>query len=171
MGSAVDEKSASDESLLTEEALSWLGRTWTTAPREISAELIARHVAATGEQNPHYTDPDAARSAGYSSVIAPPMLYRTLARPIVPLADLTVDGVTEDRRPPVGQGRAMNGEVSVEFVRPLIAGDRITAECTLTELTEKQGRRARFVLATWRTEFRDQRGSLVITEISKNVLM
>lgn len=98
------------------------------------------------------------------------MLYRTLGRPVVPLSELTVDGVTEDRRPPVGKGRALAGEVAVDFFSEICCGDVISVKCRLTELQEKRGRSGEFVVATWVTEFRDQDDRLVVLETSKNLL-
>src|SRR5262250_216630 len=54
-----------------------------------------------------------------------------------------------DRRPPVGEGRGMNGESQLEFHRPLRLGDHLHSRRRLVSLDPKEGRRRSMVIATW----------------------
>lgn len=156
--------------VISNEALAWVGREWQLPGETVTAVGILRHTSATGDENPLYRDPEAAAEFGCSSIVAPPLMYMALTRPIVPLPELTTDGVTYDRRPPVGAGRGMAGEVSIEFIRPLQLGDQIVGYRRLASLEEKAGKNRQFVMANWETEYRDQGGQVVIREHSTLIL-
>ena len=52
---------------------SFVGRTYPpTAPYEVGREKIREFAEAVGDENPAYTDPEAAKALGHTDVIAPP---------------------------------------------------------------------------------------------------
>ena len=155
---------------ISDEALGWVGREWQLPGEAVTASGILRHTSATGDESPLYRDPEVAAEFGCSAIVAPPLMYMALTRPIVPLAELTIDGVTNDRRPPVGAGRAVAGDISIEFVRPLQVGDQIVGYRRLISLEDKVGKSGQLVVANWETEYRDQEGRVVIREHSSLIL-
>ena len=157
-------------SLLTAEALAWVGREVELPEVVVSDDNIGRFLAGTGDRNPLYTDDEVARQAGHDAAVVPPLACMALSRPVVPVCELASDGRAEILRPPVGAGRAMAGQLEVECVRPLYRGGRVRGRRRLVSLEEKQGRRRRFVLATWQTEYRDQAGELVVRETYQQIL-
>lgn len=56
------------------------GRAFAPVEFDASPELVAEFVAATGDDNPLYTDPDAARAAGFEGPVLPPGLAGVWAR-------------------------------------------------------------------------------------------
>ncbi|MEV0265748.1 MaoC family dehydratase N-terminal domain-containing protein [Streptomyces sp. NPDC050617] len=144
--------------LLTDEARGWVGREFDMPPFTVTEKDIRKYEAGLGNTVPAHPD------------TAQPLLYTALVRPIAPVAELGADGLTEDRRAPVGEGRVMFGGIDVELVRPLVVGDQVRGRRRLESLEEKHGRRGPFVLATWRTEYVDASGDPVIREASTQIL-
>ncbi len=121
-------------------------------PYEVSRVKIAEFADAIGDPNPLYRDREAARRAGFADVVAPPTF------PIV--ISMTASGrAVAD--PGLGLNYAMvvHGEQRFEYQRPIVAGDVLTAEVTITDIRDA-GRNA---LMTTRTRIRDAGGELVCT--------
>src|SRR5580704_19153992 len=98
------------------------GRTFPPSePYEVSRVKIAEFAAAIGDPSPIYRDRAAARAAGHGDVIAPPTfaIVISMAGSLAALAD-----------PGLGLNYAMvvHGEQRFTYVRPLTAGDIVTAQ-------------------------------------------
>ena len=80
--------------------------------------------------------------------------------PLTPQAKLDKDGhaARGGALPGTGEARRMFGGGRMIFHRPLRAGDTIRRETSVLEVTEKQGRSGKLVLATIRFNYLDQRG-------------
>jgi len=148
------------EGLLTDEAKAWIGTELDVECAPLTTAEVQRFRVGTG-QAPFASDDD---------VVVPPMIYQTLSRAPVDPRALTKDGVPPDRRPPVGEGRGMNGEVELDFHRPLRLGDRLHGRRRLVSLEPKEGRRRSMVVSTWLTEFRDADGDVVLVETVRQIL-
>jgi acyl dehydratase len=96
---------------------SFVGRAYPpTEPYEVGREKIREFAAAVGDDNPVYTDPDAARALGYPDVIAPPTF------PIV--LSLTAGGqVVRDPELGLDYSKVVHGEQRFVYTRPVRAGD------------------------------------------------
>lgn len=152
-------------SLLTPEIEAWVGQEIEFTSEPITASEARRFIAASGDDHPGFLtqgDGDAGQ--------VPPMLYYGVTRPFVPAADLCEDGTVFEHRPIVGTGQTMGGSVEVEWRRPVRVGDRLRGRRRLDSLTEKSGRRRDFVIARWRTEYRDADGELVVLETYEQLL-
>ncbi|HEY1618666.1 MAG TPA: MaoC family dehydratase N-terminal domain-containing protein [Streptosporangiaceae bacterium] len=104
----------------------YLGKEYSASdPYEVSRVKIAEFADAIGDPNPVYRDPVAARAAGYPDVIAPPTfaVVITMSTSRVAVGD-----------PGLGLNYAMvvHGEQKFEYSRPLVAGDVVTAQTTIT---------------------------------------
>lgn len=159
-----------EQPLLTDAAMAWVGREFALPAATVSDESVRRFVVGTGDANPVYLDDDAARAAGYDAAIAPPLICSALCRPVAPRAALTEDGRAEALVPPVGLGRAMAGETEVECLAPIYRGTRVSGRRRLDSLVAKEGKRRRFVVATWRTEYTDERGAVLVRETYRQIL-
>jgi len=148
------------ENLLTDEARAWIGMEVDVECAPLTRTELQRFLAGIGQPPP----------GGDADPAIPPMIYQALYRVPVDPAILTKDGMPPDRRPPVGEGRGMNGEVELEFRRPLRLGDRLHGRRRLASLEPKQGRRKAIVVTTWLTEFTDADGEVVIVETVRQVL-
>ncbi|GAA4621277.1 MaoC family dehydratase N-terminal domain-containing protein [Actinoallomurus vinaceus] len=107
-------------------------------PYEVTRLKIREFADAIGDLNPIYRDAEAAKSAGHPDVIAPPTF------PIV--ISITGAGLTD---PELGLNYSMvvHGEQRFEYVRPLHAGDVVTAESKIAGI-RSIGRNERLELQT-----------------------
>jgi len=131
----------------------FLGRTFPPSdPYEISRVKIRDFADAIGDPSPVFRDVAAAQAAGYPDVIAPPTF------PIVITAAVGNRAATD---PELGVNYAMvvHGEQSFSYVRPLVAGDVVTTQTTITDIRDA----GRNTLLTNTTEFRTLDGELVCT--------
>ncbi|HYK70701.1 MAG TPA: MaoC family dehydratase N-terminal domain-containing protein [Streptosporangiaceae bacterium] len=124
-------------------------------PYEVSRVKIAEFADAIGDANPVYRDSAAARAAGHADVIAPPTfaIVISMAASGTAMAD-----------PDLGLNYAMvvHGEQRFSYLRPLTAGDVVTAQPTITEIRDA----GRNVMLTTSTEIRTVTGELVCTAVS-----
>jgi acyl dehydratase len=133
----------------------YVGRTFPQSePYEVSRVKIADFAAAIGDPNPVYRDPAAARAAGHADVIAPPTfaIVISMASSGVAMGD-----------PGLGLNYAMvvHGEQRFEYTRPIVAGDVLTAQPTITEIKDA----GRNVMLTTSTQIRTLQGDLVCTAV------
>lgn len=149
--------------LLDEDALAWIGRQMTVEGDEITESMVQQYVFASEDDHPAYVSESSAAAAGTERVV-PPMLYQAAARPYKPLRDYSPDGIVVENRPVIGSGQSVGGTLSVEWIRPLRIGDRLSGVKTLVSMMEKDGSTRKFVVVKWETEYRDQIGELVIRE-------
>jgi acyl dehydratase len=124
-------------------------------PYEVSRVKIAEFADAIGDANPVYRDAAAARAAGHPDVIAPPTfaIVISMAASGVAMAD-----------PGLGLNYAMvvHGEQRFSYLRPLRAGDVVTAQPAITEIRNA----GRNVMLSTSTEIRTVTGELVCTAMS-----
>jgi acyl dehydratase len=109
-----------------------VGKTYPPTTYAVGREKIREYASAVGETNPLYFDVDAARSAGYADVVAPPMFAVVYgARAVGPAI---VD-------PEVGIDFARMLHAGQEFVwGPLVvAGDEITTTARVKDISERGG--------------------------------
>jgi acyl dehydratase len=127
-------------------------------PYEVSRVKIAEFAAAIGDANPVYRDRTAAQAAGHADVIAPPTfaIVISMSGSGAALAD-----------PGLGLDYAMvvHGEQRFTYTRPLLAGDVVTAQVTLTEIRDA----GRNVMLTTSTDITTVTGELVCTAVSSIV--
>jgi acyl dehydratase len=131
----------------------YAGRTFgVSEPYEVSRVKIADFADAIGDLSPIYRDAAAARAAGYADVIAPPTfaIVISMASAGAALAD-----------PGLGLNYAMvvHGEQRFEYTRPIVAGDVLTAQPTITEIRDA----GRNVMLTTSTQIRTAAGEVVCT--------
>jgi acyl dehydratase len=125
------------------------------APYEVSRVKIAEFADAIGDPNPLFRDRAAAQAAGFQDVIAPP----TFAIVISMASSARAVG-----DPGLGLNYAMvvHGEQRFEYARPLMAGDVVTAQATITDIRDA-GRNA---MLTSTTEISTVDGEHVCTATS-----
>jgi acyl dehydratase len=159
-----------DSELLSDEARSWIGLELEMKSEPITHRDVEEYLVASDDYHPLYTSDEAAREAGYERRLVPPLLYMHTVRQRIRQSELTADGSTKDRRPPVGNQQGVAGELEFEFIRPLYVGVSLAGKRRLASLEPKQGKRRSFVVCTWMTEYFDQHGNLVIRERNSQIL-
>jgi acyl dehydratase len=108
----------------------YIGRSFPAgAPYEVSRVKIAEFADAIGDPNPLFRDRAAAQAAGFRDVIAPP----TFAIVISMAGSARAVG-----DPGLGINYAMvvHGEQRFEYARPLMAGDVVTSQSTITDIRD-----------------------------------
>jgi acyl dehydratase len=124
-------------------------------PYEVSRVKIAEFADAIGDPNPIYRDQAAAQAVGYADVIAPPTfaIVISMAAAGAAIGD-----------PGLGLNYAMvvHGEQRFEYTRPLVAGDEVVAETTITGIRDV----GRNVMLTTSTVISTLRGDQVCTATS-----
>jgi len=131
----------------------YIGRTFpAAAPYEVSRVKIGEFADAIGDPNPLYRDRAAAQAAGYADVIAPPTfaIVISMAGSAPAIAD-----------PGLGLNYAMvvHGEQRFEYDRPLMAGDVVTAQATISDIRDA----GRNVMVSTKTEISTVGGEHVCT--------
>ncbi len=125
---------------LTPEILKVVGTS--TPPRHglVTANAISKFCAAIDDLNPLYLDPTAARDAGYTDVISPPLFNASVTRPVPPRSGLLADGQYETTAPPgLTHLQTMLAGQSWEILRPSVAGERVIEQFTTKSISEREG--------------------------------
>jgi acyl dehydratase len=109
-----------------------IGKTYEPFVYAVGREKIREYAAAVGETNPLFFDVDAARTAGYADVIAPPMFA------VVYAGGSVVPAIFD---PDVGLNFAMMVHGGQEFHwGPLVvAGDEITTTTEVKDIADRGG--------------------------------
>ena len=131
----------------------YVGRVFpASAPYEVSRVKIAEFADAIGDPNPVYRDTVAATVAGHPDVVAPPTfaIVISMAGAAPAIAD-----------PGLGLNYAMvvHGEQRFEYARPLMAGDVVTAQATISGIKDA----GRNVMLSYSTELSTADGERVCT--------
>ncbi|WP_029090285.1 FAS1-like dehydratase domain-containing protein [Brevibacterium album] len=129
-------------------------------PYEVSREAIAEFARAVGAENPAHFDAEAARGLGYADVVAPATF------PVIP--SQRCEGIyISSPEAGIDYSRVVHGQEQFEYVRPVVAGDRLAATTHVDGLREAGGN----AMITTRTELSDaESGDLVVTVTSTIVV-
>ena len=148
-------------------AQDWVGRQLVHDPYRVTAIDIAKFAHSIGATSPWYFETAAARRMGYDAIVAPLGYYivirHTMAN-LVPLEELTVDGMSSDLTPPTSYKRRIAAESTIRFGERIVAGDNIVLTKTVRSIDEKRGRSGPFTAVTYRLDFRKDTGNLAVVE-------
>ena len=136
------------------------GRTFApTAPYLVGREKVREFARAVLSTSPLNTDPEAARAAGYSDVVAPPTF------PIV-IGELTLAQLLAEPDAGIDFTRVVHGDQRFSYTRPIIAGDELTATLAVTSIKSLGGHS----MVTAESTIVDGTGAHVVTAISTLVV-
>ena len=108
--------------------LDCIGKRYPDTPGyEVGREKVREFVEATGATHPHSVDIEAARSAGYRDLVAPPTFAVVIAQPATKQASF-------DPEVGVDYSRVVHGEQRFVHHEPICAGDVVTARVTITDV-------------------------------------
>lgn len=99
--------------------------------RTIEEGALVKFALATGQTDPLYVDPDAARAGPYGAVLAAPTYLSTFCN------DTLGDGLFDFDLP---LGMFLHTDDAVEIGGPIVAGDVIRAEARYADAYARQGR-------------------------------
>jgi acyl dehydratase len=108
------------------------GKKYEPATFEVDAERIRQYAEAVHEDNPVYHDPEAAKEAGFRDVVAPPMFAVVYSAPAMgpPIFETIGENLP----------RMVHGGQEFVWGEPVCAGDTITTEATVKDVSEKDGK-------------------------------
>ncbi|WP_309615429.1 MaoC family dehydratase N-terminal domain-containing protein [Salinibacterium sp.] len=130
-----------------------------TAPYLVGREKVREFARAVFASNPLNFDVDAALTAGYSDVVAPPTF------PVV-VQEATLAQLLAEPDAGIDFSRVVHGEQRFSYTRPIVAGDELTATLTVTSVKSLGGNS----MVTAESMIVDASGSHVVTAISTLVV-
>lgn len=139
-----------------------IGKQYEPVTVNVEAGQLQLFAKSVGETRAIYLKEEAARSAGYRSILAPLTFGNTLI--LLAGAD---SAQLKSRLEALGmplEGGLFHGEESFEYHEPIFAGDRITVQTSVQDLYEKKGGALRF--AVFRTILTNQFGNIVQQVVS-----
>jgi acyl dehydratase len=138
----------------------FVGRSYPpSGPYAVDAALIAAFAASVGSSHPVHTDPEAARSAGYADVVAPP----TMA---VRFSQAAERAYVTDPEAGIDFSRVVHGEQRFVHHRPITAGDEVVGTTTVDAVRSAGGH----AMITTRTELATTAGEALATSTSTIVV-
>ena len=148
----------------------------------VEASHILMFARSIGDENPVYTDAEAAKATEAGGIIAPPTFVQASAqfdpnyglRPKIGQpwfgSGKNPTGAVRSGGGGGGGGGGLHAEQHYEYHQPLRAGDVLTATSTPGKTWEKEGRRSgKLVFSESVNEYRNQKGELVVTARSVGV--
>lgn len=126
-----------------------------TAPYLVGREKVREFARAVFATDPQHTDPEAARALGYTDVVAPPTFAMVIQ-------DLTLQQLLGEPDSGVALERTVHAEQRFRYTRPIVAGDELTAQLTVTGI-RAFGKGA---MVTSEADIRDVAGDHVVTAVS-----
>ena len=162
--------------MLPEEISKFIGQTSSTSIFDVEKEVIRRFADAMGDTNPLYWDEEYAKKSRYGSIIAPPGFISApwfSGRPRKwGQKGETAPDETAGVRPAIseaGFGRILDGGIEYEFFKSVKAGDTITSQSTITDITVQEGRTGKMVFLTTETTYTNQNGEVVVKSRSTGI--
>ncbi len=148
-------------SVVGPELLALIGKTAAPQTQLVTRRDICKYSVATSQRQRKYLDGDE----------APPMFHVALFWPVLPLEELSDNGVAIDPMfPDIPGRRPMAGGLKVAFQRPLKPGDELTATRTLTNIYSKLGSNGSLVFVEVTMNVVDAAGELVLTEKTTRIM-
>ena len=110
-----------------------VGKTYEPTLYAVGREKIKEYARAVGETNPIHLDVEAARAAGYTDVVAPPMFAVVYCAPSVgpPIFDPEIE---------LNFAMMVHGGQEFEWGPLVVAGDEITTTASVKDISERDGR-------------------------------
>ncbi|MEZ5596909.1 MAG: MaoC family dehydratase N-terminal domain-containing protein [Pseudomonadales bacterium] len=147
--------------VLTDEVLAAVGRKGPPRTEVVNRRDLRKYAIATGQTQRRYIDGDE----------APPLYHVALFWDVVPLSELSPDGVSIDRLlPRFPLEKAMAGGLDIQYFQKIRPGDVLTGIRTLTSIYEKAGRSGALIFYEVVLDVVRDDGTLVLTEKTTRLL-
>jgi len=130
-----------------------------TAPYLVGREKVREFARAVFSTNPINHDVAAAQAAGYADVVAPTTF------PVV-VQEATLAQLLADPDANIDFSRVVHGEQRFTYSRPIVAGDELTAQLTVSSVKSLGGNS----MVTADSVITDASGAHVVTAISSLVV-
>lgn len=147
--------------VLTPEVLAYIGRKSEPRSEVVTRRDLRKYAIATSQTQRRYVDGDE----------APPLYHVALFWDVVPLAELSADGVSIDKLlPKFPLEKAMAGGLDITYHNRIRAGDTLIGNRTLTHIYEKEGRSGALIFYEVVLEVTREDGTPVLTEKTTRLL-
>ncbi|MEH7178198.1 FAS1-like dehydratase domain-containing protein [Neobacillus vireti] len=147
--------------LLSNELLANIGRLASPRNEIVTRRDIRKYSIATGQRLKKYLEGDE----------APPMFHVSLFWDVVEMDQLSPDGVSIDPLlPEFPLKKAMAGGLKIEYFKPIVPGDWLTATRTLTDIYEKQGSKGPLIFYEITMNVVNESGEKVLKETTTRIL-
>ena len=153
--------------MLPEEVTKFIGQSMGKSVFQIEREAIRRFADSVGDSNPLYWDEEYAKKSKYGSIIAPPGIicapwYASRPSPWGARDEAPKEAALGGpNMAKAGYGRVLDGGVEWEFFTAVKAGDTITAENTIKDIMEREGRSGKMAFVIRETTYTNQNGEIV----------
>ena len=127
-----------------------VGRTTPPTLNEVEKGAIRRFAESLGDYNPIYFDAEFARASGFMNIAAPPSFPTSFS-----------SGVDLRELLGVPMRSLLLSELTYDYERPIVAGDRLFVTSRVGEVTERPGPTGRVEVAVLEDEGRDEDGKVV----------
>jgi len=152
--------------MLPEEVTKFIGQKTGTSVFQVQEEAIRRFADSVDDGNPLYWDEEYAKKSKYGSIIAPPGLICAPWYGSRPKkwgargagAEAMMQGPNLAK---AGFGRVLDGGVEWEFLKPVKAGDTITAESVIKDIMVREGRTGKMAFVIRETTYTNQKSEVV----------
>ncbi|PTW90852.1 acyl dehydratase [Microbacteriaceae bacterium MWH-Ta3] len=129
------------------------------APYLVGREKVREFARAVFATNPIHFDPEAARAAGYTDVVASPTF------PVV-IQEHTLAQLLAEPDANIDFSRVVHGDQKFTYSRPVVAGDELTATLSVRSVKTTAG----FSMVTAESQMVDSSGDHVVTAVSTLVV-
>lgn len=126
-----------------------------TAPYLVGREKVREFARAVFADAPQHTDTDAARSLGYTDVVAPPTFAMVIQ-------DQTLQQLLAEPDSGIVLARTIHAEQRFAYTRPIVAGDELSAQLRVTGIRTVGGN----AMITSEAEISTTAGEHVVTATS-----
>jgi len=126
-----------------------------TDPYLVGREKVREFARAVFADDPQHHDPAAAAALGYADVVAPPTFAMVVQ-------DRTLQQLLAEPDSGIELSRVLHAEQRFRYSRPIIAGDELTAQLSVTGLRSMGGG----AMVTSDAEITDAAGAHVVTATS-----
>lgn len=130
----------------------WIGHELPASELTLERGRMRLFALAVGEDDPVYTDVDAARAAGYADLPAPPTLL--FAAELDSGASMQLVATLD-----IPLAKLLHGEQGYTYHHPACAGDTVTVRSRVQDIYDKKGGALEFVVK--HSQAHNQRGELV----------
>ncbi|MFZ5445622.1 MAG: FAS1-like dehydratase domain-containing protein [Myxococcota bacterium] len=127
-----------------------VGRTTPPTLNEVEKGAIRRFAESLGDYNPAYFDAEYARASGFAGIVVPPSF---------PVSFTTNVDLRELLGVPARH--LLLADWTVDYERPVIAGDRLLVSTKVVDIGERPSPAGRVEIATLEDEGREESGQLV----------
>ena len=147
-----------EETLITPEIKAMLGKEeYFPGIEVVDRSSIRRYAQAISDSNPLYLDDEYAKQSKYGGIVAPPTYIFDVSHDI--FAEIGEDGRDLTRVTVPGMN-AVRGGNEYEFLEPVKAGDVVNRRRKVTDIYEKEGKKAdKILFITYETTYVNQNGT------------